>query len=203
MSEYVSGEDSSRTSHFDDVKQMTIIGRGECGKTSILRRFFRNEFSEEINATPIESEDFISEVGGRSMKLKIWDTSGQDDYSRFRTLTLPISDYIMICYSIIDSMSFYEVEDTLVPMVRQKARESAKIILVATKTDKRTPEDITFEEGIVLAQRIGATKFYECSSMTGSGVEEIFSGIRADMYEAFNSRNPGFFYRFFGCCSKY
>lgn len=200
MPEDTSREDASRARSFDEEKRMTIMGRGECGKTSILRRFFRNEFSEEISATPIENEDFVFEVRGKSMKLKIWDTNGQDDYSRLRALTLPISDYIVVCYSVIDPKSFYEVEDTLVPMVRQKAKEDARLILVATKTDKRTPEDITFEEGMVLAQKIGAMKFYECSSMTGSGIKEIFSGIKADMYESLGSRRPGLFHRVFGCC---
>lgn len=199
MSEQTVEEATVQAVRLDAVRQMTIIGRGECGKTSILRRFFRNEFFEEINATPIENEELIFEAKEGSMKLKIWDTSGQDDYSRFRTLTLPISDYIMVCYSTVDPMSFYEVEDTLIPMIRQKAKENAKVILVATKIDKRTPEDITSEEGLVLSQRIGAMVFYECSSMTGCGVNEIFDGIKMDMHEGFNTQDPGFLRRLF-CC---
>lgn len=186
---------------FDMVKQLTIIGRGECGKTSILKRFFKNEFSEDISATPIENEDFIFSTEGKKFKLKIWDTSGQEDFSRFRTLTLPMSDYVIICYSITDPMSFYEVEDTLIPMVKQKAREDVNIMLVATKIDKRNEDYISTEEGIFLAKKIGAFKFIECSSLTGTGIKEVFNELKTHMTDLYLPRKGGFISKMF-CCTK-
>lgn len=186
---------------FDMVKQLTIVGRGECGKTSILKRFFKNEFSEDISATPIENEDFVFSAEGKRFKLKIWDTSGQEDFSRFRTLTLPMSDYVIICYSITDPMSFYEVEDTLIPMVRQKAREDVNIMLVATKVDKRTDDYISTEEGVVLSKKIGAFKFIECSSLTGEGIKEVFDELKRHMTSVCLPKKSGFLSKMF-CCTK-
>lgn len=184
---------------YDMARQLTIIGRGECGKTSILQRFFHNEFNVEINATAIENTDYVFQAEKRRFKLKIWDTSGQDDFSRLRIVTLPMSDYIIICYSITDPLSFYEVEDTLVPMVKQKGRENVKIMLVATKTDKRTEEMISKEEGGMLAKRIGAFTFFECSSLSGAGIQEIFAQLRRDMVDTLLPRKNKVF-SWLHCC---
>jgi len=194
--------DQTNGQNYDLVKQMTLLGRGECGKTSILTRFFKNEFHEVINATPVESQEYGFEMRGKRMKLKIWDTSGQEEFSRLRPLTIPISDYIMICYSVSDRRSFFEVENTLVPMIKQKAQDHAKIILVATKTDTWTENDTTYEEGFVLANNIGAIGFYESSSLTGEGINEIFAGLRNVMCENFNQTKPRLFSRIFNCCSS-
>lgn len=181
-------------------RQLTIVGRGDCGKSSILQRFFKNEFHEEVNATPIESEELNFTVKKLNLKLKIWDTCGQEDFSRFRALTIPMSDYIIICYSIADSLSFYEVEDTLKPMIQEKAKENVKIILIATKIDLREESGIiTTEEGRVLADRIEAFKFIECSSLSGFNIKEIFEVIQNDMYEEARSKS-GFFSSIFSCC---
>lgn len=183
------------------LRRLTIVGRGECGKTSITRRFFKNEFCENISATPIENQDYEFSIENKQFLLKIWDTSGQDDFLRFRGLTLQMSDYVMLCYSIIDPLSFYEVENTLVPMVKQKAKENTKIMLVATKIDKRTDDTITTEEGTVLARKIGAFKFIECSALANIGIDDIFSVLRKDMSELADSKRPGFFSKLFFCCN--
>lgn len=181
------------------TKQLTIVGRGECGKTSILRRFFKNEFHDMVNATPIESEELGFSIKKKNFKLKIWDTCGQEDFSRFRALTIPMSDYVIICYSVVDSGSFYEVEDTLSPMIKEKAKPDTKIILVATKIDLRDENSISMEEGKVLADRIKAFKFIECSSLTCYNIKEIFEIIKEDMYMNIQSTG-GFFSSLFSCC---
>jgi small GTP-binding protein len=184
----------------DVSKQLTIIGRGECGKTSILYRLVKNQFVPNIAATPVENEDINYTMGGKKLLLKIWDTSGQDEYSRFRALTIPASDYILVCYSVKDISSFTEVQDSIIFIIKQKAPAHAKIVLCATKIDMRGPNDITTEEGISLAKEIGAVAFFECSALTGAGVLEIFEYIKLDAYKSSLPKSTGFFSRIFDCC---
>lgn len=181
-------------------RQMTILGRGECGKTSIVHRLIRGTFAESLPATPIESELLDTVVQGTPIRIKIFDTSGQDDYSRFRVLTLPVTDYVLVCYSVIDTLSYAEVEDTIAGMIAQKAPAHAKVVLVATKIDCSQEGDLTAEEGRLLAERIGAIGFFECSALTGVGVNEIFNFVARDIHESAMPPKRGFFSRVFGCC---
>lgn len=182
-----------------NFKQLTILGKGECGKTSILTRFMTNQFYNQIAPTPIDSQDINFVINKKKFRLKVWDTSGQDDFTRFRTITVPLSDYLIVVYSITDPLSYYEVEDTLMPLIKQKGKENVKIILVGTKIDLRTDSSLAFEEGQILANRIKALKFFECSSLSNEGVKEIFSFVQQDMYKDVAETQKSAFSKLF-CC---
>lgn len=188
------------------VRNLTILGRGECGKSSILYRLMKGKFDPDVTATPLESETLEFSVDSKKVELKIFDTSGQDDYARFRTLTLPISDYALVCYSVEDPISFSEIEDTIISLIKSKAPPHVKIILCAAKIDLRREDDKTTEEGLLLAEQIGAVGFFECSSATGEGVAQIFDFIKNDIYVSLNYRAPepsnerSLFSRLFNCC---
>lgn len=187
---------------FDISKKLTIIGRGECGKTSIVNRFINGIFDQVKLATPIESEIYEYKMKNKSFQIKIFDTSGQDEYSRFRTLTLPISDYVLVCFSVIDQKSFSEVGDTLVYMIKQKAPENTRVILCGSKIDLRTDSSITKEEGKALAKEINALEYFECSALTGEGINEIFDYIKLDIYKQAYPKPNNVFTRMFFCCSE-
>lgn len=179
---------------------MTIVGRGACGKTSILVRFAHGVFDPKITATSIESRNIEFPTAYGKIPVRAFDTSGQDDYARFRALTLPISDFIIICYSLIDPSSYADVMDTLHYMVKEKKAPLAKVILCATKMDMRDKNSPTTAEGMQLAQQIGAAKYCECSALTDEGIAEIYKFIQKGIEAEERKRHPGFCARLF-CCA--
>ena len=40
------------------------------------------------------------QVGGKSVKLQIWDTAGQEEYDRLRPLSYPETDLLFVCFAI-------------------------------------------------------------------------------------------------------
>jgi len=53
--------------------------------------------------TPAVLDSFVAgvELDGRRIELALWDTFGQEEYARFRSLiTYPGSHVILICYPI-------------------------------------------------------------------------------------------------------
>lgn len=61
----------------EDAFQVIIIGDSGVGKTSILLRFVKDTFYDDVSDAGYVS-DFVKEVdvSGRNVKLHVWDTAG-------------------------------------------------------------------------------------------------------------------------------
>lgn len=72
--------------------------------------------------------------GDHVVKLELWDTAGQDEYRKLRSLSYPKTDVFLICFSMVEKKSFtnaitkwyYEVQDNC---------PRAEVIFVGTKID--------------------------------------------------------------------
>uniref|UniRef100_A0A914V0G2 Uncharacterized protein n=1 Tax=Plectus sambesii TaxID=2011161 RepID=A0A914V0G2_9BILA len=167
-------------------KKLVIVGDGACGKTSLLVRFWKDDWLEGIYV-PTVFENYIAnvEVDGRKVELAMWDTAGQEDYDRLRPLSYPDTDVILIAFAIDSPDNLDNIADKWNPEVRNYC-PNIPVILVGCKKDLRTNQErlhelsaqnkkpIIFEQGLAMANRIGATGYYECSALTREGVQEIF-----------------------------
>ena len=61
--------------------------------------------------TVFENYDADSEVDGKHVTLRLWDTAGSEDYDRLRPLSYPDSHVILICFSIAIPDSFDNVHE--------------------------------------------------------------------------------------------
>ena len=61
--------------------KVVLLGEGRVGKTSLLLRFTKGEYSDRQISTVQASflEKKIS-VGGSSVQLNVWDTAGQERF---------------------------------------------------------------------------------------------------------------------------
>ena len=121
----------------------------------------------------------------------MWDTAGQEEYDRLRPLSYPQTDVFLIFFSLINRTSFENVARKWLPEVRQHCPD-ARVVLVGTKRDLRGnpmverqlldkgQSPITYDEGLTLSEKIGATKYVECSALTQRGLKTVFDeAIRA------------------------
>jgi Ras-related C3 botulinum toxin substrate 1 len=97
-------------------------------------------------------------------------------------------DVVIVCFSLINPISF---ERVITRWYAEFAslKKKVPVLLVGTKLDLRdhpqvisqlrrhglTP--ITFAHGMQMAKKIGAYKYFECSSLTKQGLEELFQEI--------------------------
>lgn len=56
-------------------------------------------------------------VDGRVISLNLWDTAGQEEYDRLRTLSYPQTNVFVICFSISSPASFENVKHKWHPEV--------------------------------------------------------------------------------------
>jgi len=168
---------------FKRVK-IVVVGDGAVGKTCLLICYATGQFPLEYVPTVFANYTAKKEIGGQTVILHLWDTAGQEEYDRLRPLSYPGADVILLCFSTISQGSFDAITDKWAPEVAHFIPD-VPIILVGTKTDMRDAqcpdpnsgkfEPIYADKGEGLAKQLRAHKYLECSSKTGSGLENVFN----------------------------
>jgi GTPase SAR1 family protein len=71
----------------DYVFKVVLIGDSAVGKTQLLARFARNEFSVDSKATiGVEFQTKTLVIDNKTVKAQIWDTAGQERYAAMALL---------------------------------------------------------------------------------------------------------------------
>jgi len=166
-------------------KKLVVVGDGECGKTSLLITFSKDEFPERYDPTVFETYVADIEVEGRPVELALWDTAGQEDYDRLRPLSYPDTDVVLMCFAVNNPDSFDNIPEKWTPEVKHYC-PTVPVLLIGCKRDLRQDEQTrlalearklkmpTGEDARAMAERIGAGAYVECSAKTKEGVREVF-----------------------------
>jgi len=166
-------------------KKLVVVGDGTCGKTCLLIVLSKDEFPEVYVPTVFENYVADIEVDGKQVQLSLWDTAGQEAFDRLRPLSYPDTDVILMCFSIDAPDSLDNIPEKWTPEVKHFC-PNVPIILVGNKKDIRNDEGIRRElsrmkqepvrpeQGRVMAEKINAFSYLECSAKTKEGVREVF-----------------------------
>lgn len=100
--------DKDQSTYYGLTNSIECIAR--VGKTSLLKRYVKNEFSSDqvstIDATFLEKK---IQVGQQPMKLAIWDTAGQERYHALNSVYYRGSAGAVIVYDVTDQDSWTKV----------------------------------------------------------------------------------------------
>ncbi|KAJ9538802.1 hypothetical protein OSB04_031535 [Centaurea solstitialis] len=165
------------------------VGDGAVGKTCMLICYTSNKFPTDYIPTVFDNFSANVAVDGKIVNLGLWDTAGQEDYSRLRPLSYRGADIFVLAFSLISRASYENVLKKWMPELRRFAPD-VPVILVGTKLDLRDDKGyladhigsnaITYAQGEELRKQIGAAAYVECSSKTQQNVKAVFdSAIKA------------------------
>ncbi|CRK39458.1 hypothetical protein BN1723_007621 [Verticillium longisporum] len=178
-------------------RKLVLLGDGACGKTSLLNVFTRGYFPTVYEPTVFENYVHDIFVDNVHIELSLWDTAGQEEFDRLRSLSYDDTDLIVLCYSVDSKDSLENVESKWVGEIADNC-PGVKLVLVALKCDlregnddenvgadgqpqvaqpgeKRNPTLINYDQGLEVARRIQASRYLECSAMKNRGVNEAFT----------------------------
>lgn len=168
-----------------------VVGDGAVGKTCLLISFTTHSFPKEYIPTVFDNYSAQVTVDSRIISLNLWDTAGQEEYDRLRTLSYPQTNVFVVCFSIASPPSYENVKHKWHPEVTHHCH-NVPILLVGTKRDLRNDQvvlnklkeqnqtTITQQQGAALAKQINAIKYLECSALNQEGIKEVFDeAVRA------------------------
>lgn len=92
-------------------------------------------------------ENYVHDIfiDGQSVQLSLWDTAGQEEFDRLRSLSYSDTHCIMLCFSIDSPDSLENVQTRWVGEIADNC-EGVKLVLVALKCDLRSNEDSDGEQ---------------------------------------------------------
>ncbi|KAI3724858.1 hypothetical protein L1987_64625 [Smallanthus sonchifolius] len=164
------------------IKCVTV-GDGAVGKTCMLICYTSNKFPTDYIPTVFDNFSANVAVDGNIVNLGLWDTAGQEDYSRLRPLSYRGADIFLLAFSLISRASYENVLKKWMPELRRFA-PNVPVVLVGTKLDLRNDNGyladhagydvITSAQGEELRKQIGAAAYIECSSKTQQNVKAAF-----------------------------
>jgi len=169
------------------IKQvkLVVIGDGAVGKTCLLIAYANNRFPEDYVPTVFDNYVVNINAGTTVIELGLWDTAGQEEYDRLRPLSYANAHVFLVCFGVINKVSFDNVTTKWFPEVVHFC-PNVPLLLVGTKLDLRsdqayldkmkiTPDQlIAPEQGVELAKKIKAAKYLECSARTGENLKLVF-----------------------------
>eukprot|EP01133_Synstelium_polycarpum_P014774 gene14774-17463_t len=169
--------------------KVVCVGDGAVGKTSMLISYTTNGLPTDYQPTVFDNYSALVMQAKKPYNLGLWDTAGQEDFDRLRSLSYPHTDVFVICYSVINPSSFNNVLQKWHNEITSYSGSTVPVILVGTQSDLRTNnvildrlsernlQPITTEQGAAMARNIGAFTFCECSALTQKGLHEVFDQV--------------------------
>jgi len=162
------------------VFKIMILGDSGVGKTSILEQYVNKVFSGFYKVTI--GSDFLAkelDVGGKQIKLQIWDTAGQEKYQSVCIGFYRGADACILVYDVTDKHSFKNLDMWVDLFNQQLPADKVKgfpTLLLGNKIDKKK-RFISKEEATAWCAAHDNMPYYETSAKTRQGIDEAFLNI--------------------------
>ena len=175
-----------------------VIGDQAVGKTSILLRYRTRDLPKEYTPTIFDTFTTNILVDKEPTKLQVRDTAGED-HDTLRLLSYSETDVFLICFSLVEPMSFYNAWAKWYAEVRFYCPRTP-IVIVGTKLDLREniekidgkrPPVISQSQAEGMAGHRLSVQYLECSAVKPEGIDTIFDKATRAALEWKNSQTDG------------
>lgn len=171
----------------DYVFKVVLIGDSAVGKSQILARFARNEFSLDSKATiGVEFQTRTLVIDHKSVKAQIWDTAGQERYRAVTSAYYRGAVGALLVYDITKRQSFDHIPRWLEEL-RSHADKNIVIMLIGNKSDLEDQRAVTTEDAKEFAQKEGLF-FLETSALEATNVEPAFMTVLTEIFNIVNKK---------------
>jgi Ras-related protein Rab-1A len=157
-------------------------------KLTFLIRYKSGYFTNQ--SIPTIGCDFVEKtekIDGKNVKVKIWDTSGQE---RYRSLTKNFysqADGVIVVYDITERSTFDRVRGWIDSVLENK--DSVNMILVGNKIDLDNHREVQKEEGMGFALKSSNIPFYETSAKENIEIDHCIMDLVREIMNSERRKN--------------
>ncbi|XP_074267645.1 ras-related protein RABA4d-like [Silene latifolia] len=171
----------------DYVFKVVLIGDSAVGKSQLLARFARNEFSVDSKATiGVEFQTKTLVIDKKIVKAQIWDTAGQERYRAVTSAYYRGAVGAMLVYDMSKRQSFDHIARWLEEL-RGHADKNIVIMLISNKCDLASLRAVPIEDAKEFAERENLF-FMETSALDSTNVETAFLTALTEIYRTVHKK---------------
>lgn len=164
----------------EDAITIKIVIIGECsvGKSNVLLRYVQNQFNDNMRATvATEFHTLETTFNDSPVRIQLWDTAGQERYRSLIPSFFARCDGAVLVYDLTNKDTFNKITDWI-ELLKEKASEDTKLLLIGNKTDLVSQRQVTPEEAISFAKELNVF-YYETSAKDNANgnIEAAFGEI--------------------------
>ncbi|PSR95707.1 Ras-related protein RABA1f [Actinidia chinensis var. chinensis] len=172
---------------YDYLFKVVLIGDSGVGKSNLLSRFTRNEFSLESKSTiGVEFATRSIRVDDKVVKAQIWDTAGQERYRAITSAYYRGAVGALLVYDVTRHVTFENVERWLKEL-HDHTDSNIVIMLVGNKADLRHLRAVSTEDATAFAERENIF-FMETSALESMNVENAFTEALTQIYHVISRK---------------
>ena len=157
-----------------ELINILLLGSEKVGKTPITLQFVKGEYTESY--VPTIDDEFVKsiEIDGKSYKIEVCDTAGQEDFKDLRARYIREAQCIIFVYSVDDVKSLNYLQEIYDDVISVK-KTLPPTIMMGSRCDLPPPHAVTLEK----ARRFSTQHFQnipvlEVSSATNQNITESF-----------------------------
>ena len=168
--------------------KILIIGDSTVGKTNFIKKYVGEKFKEGYFAsTGIDLITTSIKIEGKSFKIQIWDTAGQEKYRAMTKNLFLKTQGIVILFDISNETSFINLKSWMND-IKDECSRDIPIILVGNKSDLVDKRVIDKERAMEYAKNENL-EYIETSSKTGENINKALSLIIEKIYQRADSNS--------------
>ena len=169
------------TNSKSDFINIITLGESSVGKSSIINRYVENNFDYNFVSTlGVDFRKKIININGENIRLKIWDTAGQEKFRSIQKQYYRNSDGILLVFDVTKFDTFNVLEEWINSIKNQTSNDII-VVLVGNKIDLNNKVISDYE--IKNFANDNKFKYFLTSAATGKNINEVFDYIVKEIYK--------------------
>lgn len=176
------------TEEYDMMFKVLLLGDSGVGKSSILLRYTKNQFTADMRSTiGVEFGIKYLTLDNLQLKVQIWDTAGMERYRSITSAYYKGAKGVIVVYDICRKVSFDNI-DKWIDDFKSKADEDAVILIIGNKSDLQDKREVNTEEVKLKAEK-NKMAFMETSAKNNENVSKAFLQLFNEIIKIYKEKN--------------